>query len=133
MITGHCNCGAVQFEITASPTNIYYCHCSICRRYTGANGIPVVVVKNADFAWIKGADLVTTWQNPDADWQAHFCPRCGSSLPGPNDPERMFVPVGALVSGTDDMQIAHHIFTGSKADWDDICDAGQQHDGHIGS
>lgn len=89
------------------------------------------MVKNAAFAWTKGAALVTTWQNPDADWQSHFCPRCGSSLPGLNDPERMFVPVGALSVDAGKLRVAHHIFTGSKADWDEIGDAGQQHDGHI--
>jgi hypothetical protein len=44
MTRGECNCGAVQFEIDADLTDVFVCHCSICRRSTGSNGIAVVVV-----------------------------------------------------------------------------------------
>ncbi len=44
MATGECNCGAVQFEIAADLSGVFVCHCSICRRSTGSNGIAVVVV-----------------------------------------------------------------------------------------
>ena len=39
MATGECNCGAVQFEIDAQLSGVFVCHCSICRRSTGSNGI----------------------------------------------------------------------------------------------
>ena len=42
MITGACNCGAVQFEIDAALSGVFVCHCSICRRSTGSNGIATV-------------------------------------------------------------------------------------------
>ena len=34
--TGGCRCGAVRFEASAEPFHISYCHCSDCRRATGA-------------------------------------------------------------------------------------------------
>lgn len=131
MIQASCNCGAVRFEV-AAPTDVYVCHCSICRRYTGAGNIAVVVVPNDSFRWLSGEDSITRWQHPDADWQSTFCRICGSALPGANDPERMYIPAG-LLGAMPEAQVAHHIFVGSKAHWEVIgADGGQQHDGHIG-
>jgi len=127
MITGSCNCGQVAFEVRADPKDIYFCHCSICRRYTGVNGIAVIVVANADFHWQGGEDNITHWSKPDADWDAHFCKTCGSPVPGPNDPERMFIPAGLIREGGEELAVAHHIWTASKASWDEITDSGKQH------
>lgn len=129
MTKGECNCGAVAFEIEGNLGDIYMCHCSICRSYTGTNGIAVVVVPNNRFRWLRGEKTIRSWTKPDADWQSHFCGTCGSALPGPNDPERMFVPVGTIRGGTEGLAVAHHIWVGSKADWDCIGDQGKQHDG----
>ena len=55
-----CNCGAVAFEILSPLSDIYVCHCSICRRFTGGASIPVIVIPNDRFKWLKGQaiDLV---------------------------------------------------------------------------
>ena len=127
MITGQCNCGAVAFEIDAEVSDIYVCHCSICRRSTGSNGIAVVVTENASFRWTSGEDNVATWEKPDADWQTWFCRTCGSPLPGKNDEMRMFVPAGLIVEGDESLRVAHHIYVDSKAAWDEIGDSGVQH------
>ncbi len=128
MATGHCNCGAVAFEIRADLSGVYVCHCSICRRATGANGIAVVVVDNNAFRWTRGEEQIATWKKPDADWQCWFCRTCGSPLPGANDEARMFVPAGLIAEGGEDLRVIHHIWVNSKAGWDEIGDAGEQHD-----
>jgi hypothetical protein len=127
MLRGECNCGAVRYEVDGEPTDVFVCHCSICRRYTGANGIAVVVVPNEAFRWVQGEDQVAMWAKPGADWQSWFCRTCGSALPGQNDPERKFVPAGSIVQGGEALRIAHHVFVGSKAAWDTIGDGGKQH------
>ncbi|MEM6712154.1 MAG: GFA family protein [Pseudomonadota bacterium] len=131
MISGRCNCGAVTFQIEQAPTDVYVCHCSICRKYTGSNGMPVVIVRKEDFRWLSGQSLITHWKKPDADWESTFCSVCGSSLPGPNDEARMFVPAGLLPDEVSDLEVKHHIFVGSKACWDIIGDSGKQHDERI--
>ena len=131
MVKGACNCGAVAFQISGDLRDVYICHCSICRRATGSNGIAVAVVDNSDFHWLSGADHISHWKKPGADWERWFCQTCGSTLPGPNDPERMFVPVSLISEGGDDLKVAHHIYVGSKACWDEIGDAGQQHEESI--
>ena len=127
MIRGACNCGAVAFEVSSDPAGIYVCHCSICRRLTGANGIAVVVVRNESFRWLHGEDHISTWAKPDADWQAWFCRTCGSTLPGVNDDERMFIPAGLISEGDESLGVLHHIWVDSRAPWDEIGDAGKQH------
>ncbi|WOJ98101.1 GFA family protein [Congregibacter brevis] len=132
-ITGACNCCAVRFEINTDVSDIYVCHCSICRRSTGSNGIAVIVVDNTAFRWTAGEDSIATWKKPDVDWQTWFCRHCGSRLPGANDAERTFVPAGLLLEGSESLAVKHHIFVDSKADWDEIGDDGCQHPEAFGS
>ena len=132
MTCGACNCGAVKFELDEVPTSVFVCHCSICRKYTGSAGIAVIIVDNKRFRWTHGREHVTTWSKPGADWQSHFCCKCGTALPGPNDAERMYVPAGLIADGEKPLQVAHHIWVGSKASWDLIGDAGKQHQNGFG-
>ena len=127
MIVGECNCGEVAFSIDCEVSDVFVCHCSLCRKATGANGIAVVVVKNEAFAWERGLDRVATWRKPVGDWQTSFCTQCGSTLPGSNGADSMYVPAGLVTGGGDDFRVAHHVFVGSKASWDVIGDDGEQH------
>ena len=125
-LTGQCSCGAVRFVVKAKPAGIYVCHCSICRRSTGTHGIAVLVIPNEAFEWTSGTDTVLKWVKPNSHWETWFCKECGSRVPGNNDPTRMFVPVG-LLDSTEDLEVIHHIWVGSKANWDEIGDHGKQH------
>ena len=127
MATGECNCGAIAFEITSNISDVFICHCSICRRSTGSNGIAVVVIDNRDFHWIRGEELINTWHKPGHDWQTSFCQNCGSPLPSVNDESRMYVPAGLITEGGESLRVTHHIWVDSKAVWDVIGDSGKQH------
>ena len=127
MTRGECNCGAVRFEIDGELSDVYVCHCSICRRSTGANGIAVVVFPKERFRWLQGQDHVATWKKPGADWQTWFCSVCGSPVPGENNATTMFAPAGSITEGGEALKVAHHVFVASKAVWDEIGDAGKQH------
>ncbi len=127
MQKGSCNCGAVSFEISKAVSDVYVCHCSICRKATGSNGIAVLVVDNDSFRWTGGEDMIATWSKPDANWQMGFCRECGSPVPDVNDETRMFVPAGLITDGGEHLKVAHHIFVHSKAPWDVIGDDGKQH------
>ncbi|MEM8812141.1 MAG: GFA family protein [Pseudomonadota bacterium] len=127
MAYGECNCGAVAFEIDADLNDVFVCHCSICRKATGSNGIAVVVVDKTLFRWMRGEDQIATWKKPGADWQAWFCRTCGSPLPGINDANRLFIPAGLISEGGDELRVAHHIWVGSRAVWDEIGDGGKCH------
>ena len=126
---GSCNCGAVafEFELNADLPGVIICHCSICRRATGSNGIAVLVVNNADFRWLGGEDQVASWKKPDGDWEMWFCRTCGSPVPGTNNARTLFVPAGLVSDGGGDLEVIHHVYVDSKATWDEIGDSGRQH------
>jgi hypothetical protein len=127
MARGECNCGAVRFEIDGPLTDVYMCHCSICRRATGSAGIAVVVFAKEGFRWLQGQEQVATWRKPDTQWETWFCRICGSPVPGENDAERMFAPAGCITEGGESLQLTHHVWVGSKAVWDEIGGAGRHH------
>lgn len=133
MLTGKCNCGAVEFKAEANVSDVFLCHCSICRSSTGSGGIAVVLVPTKDFNWLKGEDLITYWAKPGHDWHTNFCKQCGSSLPGKNDESQIYIPVGTLTSGHKNLKVAHHLYVGSKASWEVIGDSGIQHPEGYGS
>ena len=78
-LTGHCNCGAVSFEITAPPTTALYCHCTRCQRRTGAAAAVSLVVEPGSVRVLEGAEEVRGWEPPDG-MVKEFCGRCGSHL-----------------------------------------------------
>jgi hypothetical protein len=127
MTRGECLCGAVRWEIDGDLSGIFVCHCSICRRSTGSNGIAVVVFPKEHFRWVGGQELIATWRKPGTHWQTWFCSVCGSPVPGENDSKRMFAPAGSITEGGEALKVVHHIWVGSKASWDEIGDTGQQH------
>jgi hypothetical protein len=128
MISGQCNCGSVRFEVNTEPSGVYVCHCSICRRSTGTNGIAVLLVQNADFRWTGGLETVQKWTKPNTEWETWFCNTCGSRVPGQNDPLKMFIPAGLIAETDHRLKVIHHIWVGSKASWDEIGDEGKQHE-----
>ena len=126
-VRGQCNCRSVRFALDVPITDVYICHCSLCRRATGVIGVAVAVVPSAKFRWEAGEDSVRHWRMPGHDWECCFCSQCGSHLPGRNSPETIYIPVGTLDEGADRLEVKHHIWVSSKAAWDQIGDDGQQH------
>ena len=133
MIYGKCNCGSIEYEVNTDVSDVFVCHCSICRSSTGSGGIAVVIVKNNDFRWVKGKDSITYWSKPGHDWHSNFCKMCGSSLPGKNDEHQTYIPVGTLIAGHEKLKVVHNLFVASKASWQVIGDSGIQHPEGYGS
>jgi len=90
-------------------------------------GIAVSIVGKGDFKWSEGKDRVRLWSKPEHDWQTSFCVVCGSPVPGENDENNMYVPVSLISTDTTNLKVAHHLFVGSKAEWEEIGDSGKQH------
>lgn len=124
---GSCNCGNVSFEIQVELTDVYLCHCTICRKSTGSSAIAVTVVKNENFQWLSGESFIKCWQKPNHDWQTSFCTECGSPLPGKNDEKTTYIPVSLLDTGNEKLSVKHQMFTDSKASWVAISEHGTIH------
>ena len=124
-IRGSCLCGGVRFEIDGRRSAIGHCHCSKCRKVSGAGSNAVFYTARTSLRWLQGEDLEQSFAL-DSGWGSTFCRNCGSPLPRlhPNG-KIYFVPAGSL---DDDpgVRVERHIYVGSKAPWDEIADGALQ-------
>ena len=76
MPTGQCHCGAVKYEMPAETIYRAFCHCSDCRRHSGAPLVAWALVPK-DQLKVEGE---TTEYASSHDARRHFCAQCGTSL-----------------------------------------------------
>ena len=128
MMTGHCECRRVRFEIDGEINDFSHCHCSQCRRLHGAAFATFAGVARSDFRYLTGESDVTTYTSSDTH-QRVFCSICGSNvLVGlKSEPETYYVSM-SMIDGDPPRPPAYHIFVGSKAPWHEITDDLPQHD-----
>ena len=77
VLKGACLCGAVQYETSGTPYAEAYCHCSICRRASGASPVAWFSVPRASFRFTSGSPA--TFQSSTHAVRS-FCAQCGSQL-----------------------------------------------------
>ena len=117
---GGCLCGGVRYEITAPFRRANLCHCTRCRKHSGAGALAQGRVPRGGFQLLSGEDLLRVYRPPGGMVKA-FCVVCGSSLFGgtwPDGPE-VSVRLGALDA---DPGIApqYHSHTDATAAWDTL-------------
>jgi hypothetical protein len=71
MIRGHCHCGAVSWELDATPPDATACNCSICRRY----GTLWAYDWQDEGIAVNGDTTAYVWGDKEIGF--HFCPTCG--------------------------------------------------------
>jgi hypothetical protein len=121
-ITGGCLCGGVRYEVRGEFLRASHCHCSRCRRHSGAAASTQGRVRREDFSLSSGADLVRVYK-PETGAVKAFCSTCGSSLFGgdwPGGPE-VSIRLGT-VDGDPGIRPQYHTYVESKAVWDEILD-----------
>jgi hypothetical protein len=77
MLTGGCFCGEIRYEADGTPFHETNCHCSICRRTTGAPFVTWFSVRRSDFWIVKGQPARF---NSTKKGIRSFCSRCGTQL-----------------------------------------------------
>jgi hypothetical protein len=127
MHQGQCLCGSVQFKLHQKITDIIICHCSECRKVQGTAFATNGNVKNENFEFISGENNLTEFKE-NTNKSRFFCQTCGSPIMAKlkNNPDYTRIRLGTI---TNDIKepIEKHIFTDSKANWDNICDTIAQH------
>ena len=95
MTTGGCLCGAVRFETDGPPKWTSYCHCTSCRRHTGAPVSAYAGFEAGQVRFTKGA--LTRFSSSDGVHRG-FCSTCGSTLTyeGARWPTEIHLHVGAF-------------------------------------
>lgn len=92
MYTGRCYCGTTRLQAVGDPQAVTYCHCSDCRR---ASGAPV-----AAFVAFEQVNVTPTAKSvsPSKGVTRWFCADCGSPLTATYDylPGQVYVSLGVL-------------------------------------
>ena len=76
-LRGGCECGAVRYEVTASPYHRTLCHCAICRRTSGAPAVAWFSVPSDAFSFVRGG--ARTFRSSPVATRS-FCGNCGTPL-----------------------------------------------------
>jgi len=79
-LTGRCLCGAVSIIATGDPISTVNCHCTDCRRATGA-AFATVLYFSSDTVEIFGAlSSFVSASDRSTEVTRQFCENCGSQI-----------------------------------------------------
>ena len=124
---GRCLCGAVEFEIAGALPKLYQCHCTLCRKQGGSTSNTATIVAQERLHWLSGKENVRSYERPTG-FRSDFCATCGSPVPNPlRKTPYYWVPAG-LFEGAETLEIAVHLYVGSRASWDTAPLSGQVFD-----
>ena len=123
-LDGSCLCGGVRFVVTTPFLRASHCHCSRCRKHSGAAAGTQGRVRREGFELLAGEELVRVYR-PEGGVAKAFCSVCGSSLFGgawPDGPE-VSIRLGVL-DGDPGIRPQYRTFVASKAPWDELPEDG---------
>jgi len=126
--TGSCLCGAVSYEFEGEPRIVVNCHCSRCRKATGAAVATWVLVPLTQFRWLSGEERLRQFSSSEHA-QRLFCDTCGAAMGNLTSkrPGLMHLASGSL-DRAPELKVACHVHVASKASWHQITDAIPQFD-----
>ncbi|MEM9062042.1 MAG: GFA family protein [Pseudomonadota bacterium] len=114
-ITGRCYCGARTFASFEAPLTVAYCHCTDCRRVTGAP-VAAFAAFREDAVRFSPDEGSTIRANPGVT--RSFCTACGSPLAGRYDylPGQVYVAVG-LIDQAESLAPEIHAHAENRLSW----------------
>jgi hypothetical protein len=120
MIRGSCACGAIRFEIDEVRA-LTHCHCTNCRKLTGAAFATYAHVDADKFRFVSGEDMTVDYESSPGSFRKR-CRVCGCLAPG----KASYLPTVSIAAGLldDDPQVRPmlHVFASSVAPWWEIHD-----------
>ncbi|MDX1529087.1 MAG: GFA family protein [Gammaproteobacteria bacterium] len=125
--TGGCLCGAVRYQVGVDPTWVSHCHCSMCRKQTGALVGTYVMFPAGTVRWT--ATQPTRYRS-SADVERSFCSTCGGTI-GFHRVHETSLAVGSLDEPSQlsvDRCRHAHVWNQERVAWFDISDDWQRHD-----
>ncbi|MEO1197979.1 MAG: GFA family protein [Pseudomonadota bacterium] len=115
--TGGCLCGAVRYRASAAPVYASYCHCSMCRKASGAPFSGFVEFPDGSLDWTEGE---ASRYVSSEDVVRRFCPSCGSQLTFEAD-GITFVTLGSL-DHPEAVSVVCHTYTSTRLPGIDLAD-----------
>ncbi len=112
---GGCLCGEVRYRIEGAPVWVCLCHCTMCRRASGAPAVAWLTLPMDRFAFTKGE--AHSYVSSDHGRRG-FCPDCGSQLTfwSSRTPGDIDVTLGSL-DRPEAFPLSHHTFVTGRLDW----------------
>lgn len=112
---GGCLCGAVRYEVSGRALKVANCHCSMCRRHSGAAFLTYAAYPVDHVQFISGGPV--DYRSSRAAVRGH-CANCGSPLTFvfDADPNTVWLTAGSF----DDPNLVmptEHWYTADTLDW----------------
>jgi len=120
VLSGGCLCGAIRYRTMVQPIRGVICHCSMCRKHSGAPALAFVHFPVASFTWLNGEP---SWYRSSRFAQRGFCAVCGSTIAMREEVlgDRVQVCVGSL-DEPQQAKIDDHVWTNEQVPWFQIED-----------
>ncbi len=119
-LEGVCLCGAIRYRSTASPVRGVICHCSMCRKHSGAPILAFVHFPLDAFSWLK--EEPSRYQSSQFA-ERGFCPTCGSTVSMHEEDlaDRVQIAVGSL-DEPERVRPDDHVWTKDQIEWFEVSD-----------
>ncbi len=125
MLQGGCFCGDVRYEARGTPFYRTNCHCSICRRTTGAPFVAWFSVLRSDFRLVRGAPA--RFRSTPTCTRS-FCPRCGTQLTFENEDASGEIDITICsLDEPERLPPEDHTHSGSRLGWIKLADGLPEH------
>lgn len=120
LLTGRCYCGETALKIDALPVTIAYCHCTDCRRVTGA---PIAAFVAFDAATNLFSPPLADPYTKNGSVNRWSCRTCASPLAATFSylPDYVYVPVG-IFDAPDRLEPMLHCHTDAQLAWSHVAD-----------
>ena len=124
-LQGSCLCGAVRYEVTEPFQRAGYCHCSRCRKLTGASAALNGRLRGEGFRFIRGEEQLGVYRPADSQLAAIFCRTCGSTLFRGEWPDGDLIGIRlGTLDGDPGIEPQFHIFVDSRGPAEQLPDDG---------
>ena len=119
VLRGGCNCGAVRYELSGPPLAVAACHCTQCRKQSGAAYSVNLIVKAREMT-VTG-ELAVFHDNDTesgAPLAREFCAACGSPIRSvPTASPKMVAVKAGTLDDASPFAPAMHLWTRSALPW----------------
>ena len=115
VLQGGCQCGAIRYAIRGEPFDETLCHCTVCRRSSGAPAVAWFSVRKDALEFTSGAPAAHASSEHGT---RGFCARCGSQLTfsSSHHPDEIDV-TAATLDDPERVPPKDHTFTSSSLSW----------------
>jgi hypothetical protein len=121
MHQGGCFCGAVRYAVTGAPFHSTLCHCTMCRRASGAPAVAWFSVPRTSLRYTHGAPA---HYDSSSGKRRGFCATCGTQLTFEDaaSPAELDITTASL-DDPESIPPRDHTYTQSRLSWLPLADS----------